>query len=121
MRISLKFLTISMKKLLLIIKVFKSQSVADLIFDDFVIFNEKVYRKFDVVPYTGVIKTSNGKNKFWMISNYKNGLPHGLHKRFFFDGSIMEKGFYDSGYRIGQWNGYYPDGSINYNLTKTYK
>ena len=33
-----------MKKLLLIIKVFKSQNVADLIFDDFVILNEKVYK-----------------------------------------------------------------------------
>ena len=109
-----------MKKLLFIINLIKTQSITDLIFEKFVVFNNKVYKKFNEIPYTGKIKTRNGKDKFWMITNYKNGLPHGLHKRFFLDGSLMERGYYKSGRRIGQWNGYYPDGSINYSMTKLY-
>ena len=108
------------KKIVNVLKLLKSQNIADLIFDDFLLINEKVYKKFDDIPYTGEIKIPNGKNKFWMITNYENGLPHGLSKRFFSDGSLMEKGLYDRGYRAGQWNGYYPNGSINYTITKLY-
>ena len=109
-----------MKKLLFIFRFLKSQSIADLIFDDFLLINEKVYKKFNDIPYTGEIKIANGKDKFWMITNYRSGLPDGLYRRFFSNGSLMEKGFYDSGKRIGQWNGYNHDGSIDYSLTKTY-
>ena len=109
-----------MKKLLFIIKLLKSHNIVDLIFDEFLLINEKIYKKFDDVPFTGEMKIPNGKNKFWMITNYENGLPHGLSKRFFSDGSLMEKGFYISGLRVGKWNGYNPNGSINYTITKLY-
>lgn len=108
------------KKILFNIMLLKNQRLADLIFDDFLLIDEKVYKKFDDVPYTGEMKIPNGKYKFWMIANYKNGLPHGLCKRFFLNGLLMEKGFYTSGFRTGQWNGYNHDGSIDYSLTKTY-
>ena len=109
-----------MKKLLFIINLIKTQSITDLIFEKFVVFNNKVYKKFNEIPYTGKIKTRNGKDKFWMITNYKSGLPDGLYIRFFSNGSLMEKGFYDNGFKVGQWNGYYQDGSIDYTLTKNY-
>lgn len=107
-------------KFFFILKLLKSQSIADLIFDDFLLIDEKVYKKFDDTPYTGEMKIANGKDKFWMITHYKSGLLHGLHRRFFLDGSLMEKGLYQSGKRIGQWNGFYQNGSINYNMTKSY-
>ena len=109
------------KKIVNILNLLKGQSIADLIFDDFLLMDGKVYKKFNDVPYTGEIKIANGKDKFWMITNYKSGLPDGLYIRFFSNGSIMEKGFYDSGFKVGQWNGYYQDGSIDYTLTKIIK
>ena len=109
-----------MKKLLFIFRLLKSQSIVDLIFDDFLLINKKVYKKFKDIPYTGKIKIPNGKNKFWMITNYKNGLPHGLHKRFFLDGSLMEVGCFKKGNRKGQWKGFHLDGSIDYTITKIY-
>ena len=108
------------KKIVNILKLLNGQSIADLIFDDFLLIDGKVYKKFNDIPYTGEIKIANGKDKFWMISNYKSGLPDGLYRRFFSNGSLMEKGFYDSGFKVGQWNGYYQDGSIDYTLTKNY-
>ena len=115
------FISIKMiKKILFNIMLLKNQRLADLIFDDFLLINKKVYKKFDNIPYTGEMKIANGIDRFWMITNYKSGLPHGLFRRFFLDGSLMEKGFYDSGFKVGQWNGYNPDGSIDYSLTKTY-
>ena len=109
-----------MKKLLFIIKLLKSHNIVDLIFDEFLLINEKIYKKFDDVPVTGEMKIPNGKDKCWMITNNQNGLPHGLYRRFLLDGSLMEKGLYISGLRLGKWNGYNPNGSINYTLTKTY-
>ena len=108
------------KKIVNILKLLNGQSIADLIFDDFLLIDGKVYKKFNDIPYTGEIKIANGKDKFWMITNYKSGLPDGLYIRFFSNGSLMEKGFYDSGFKVGQWNGYYQDGSIDYTLTKNY-
>ena len=61
---------------------------------------------------TGEIKIANGKDKFWMITNYKSGLPDGLYIDFF-KWLNNGKGFYDSGFKVGQWNGYYQDGSID--------
>ena len=108
------------KKLLFILKLI-NQNIKDLIFDDFLLIDGILYKKFSDVPYNGEKKSSNGKYKFWMLTNYKNGLAHGLHKRFFLDGSVMETGIYKKGLREGEWKGYYPDGSIDYTLTKTYK
>ena len=115
-----KKMKLFLKKILFLLKLLKSQSIADLIFDDFLLIDEKVYKKFDDIPFTGEMKIANGKDTFWMITNYKSGLPDGLYRRFFSDGSLMEKGFYVSGFRTGQWNGYNHDGSIDYSLTKTY-
>ena len=115
-----KKMKLFLKKILFLLKLLKSQSIADLIFDDFLLIDEKVYKKFDDIPFTGEMKIANGKDTFWMITNYKSGLPDGLYRRFFSDGSLMEKGLYQSGNRIGQWNGFYQNGSINYNITKSY-
>ena len=115
-----KKMKLFLKKILFLLKLLKSQSIADLIFDDFLLINKKVYKKFDDIPYTGAIRIANGKRKYWMITNYKSGLPHGLYRRFFSDGSLMEKGFYVAGCRVGQWNGYNHDGSIDYSLKKTH-
>ena len=110
-----------MRKILFFLKLLKNHNIVDLLFDDYLFRDGKVYKKFSDVPYTGKIKSPNGKDKFWMTTNYKNGLAHGLYQRFFLDGSLMETGMYKKGDREGEWKGYYPDGSIDYTITKTYK
>ena len=110
-----------MKQISLILNLLKHHNILQLIFKDYLFRNRKVYKRLSDIPFTGVIKTPNGKDKFWTLTNYKNGLEHGLHQRFFLDGSLMETGIYKKGFREGEWKGYYPDGSIDYTLTKTYK
>ena len=111
-----------MKQLFLfIIKLFKHHSILDLIFDDFLFRDEKIYKKFSDIPFTGRIKSPNGKDKFWLITNYKDGLAHGLSQSFFLDGSVKQTGMYDKGDRTGKWIGYYPDGSIDYTMTSIFK
>ena len=110
-----------MKKIVNVLKLLKSQSIADLIFDDFLLIDEKVYKKFDDIPYTGEMKIANGKDKFWMITNYKSGIPHGLYRRYFLDGTLMETGMYKHGYKTGKWEGFYQDGTINFTMTNVHK
>ena len=105
----------------LLIHLLKDHDLTELLFDDFLVRDGKVYKKFSDVPYTGEIKTKNGKDKFWMKTNYKDGLKHGLYQRFFLDGSLMETGMYKKGNRTGQWKGYYPDGSVDYTITNCYE
>jgi prepilin-type processing-associated H-X9-DG protein len=45
----------------------------------------------------------------------------GYHNFFFLDGSVKETGMYEKGNRTGKWVSYYPDGSIDYTMTTTYK
>ena len=106
---------------LFIIKLFIRHSILDLIFDDFLSRDKKIYKKFSDIPFTGRIKSPNGKNKFWLITNYKDGLAHGLYQKFFQDGSIMHTGVYEKGNRTGKWNGYHPDGSFDYTITTIYE
>ncbi len=87
----------------------------------YLIEDEKAHKKFDDIPYTGEIKTPNGKDKFSMITFYQNGLPHGLHKRFFLNGSLMETGTHKKGNRTGERNGYYTDCSVDPTITKLYE
>ena len=110
-----------MKKIFFILKLLKNHNIVNLLFDDFLFRNGKVYKKFSDVPYTGEIKSPNGKDNFWIITNYKDGLAHGLYQRFFLDGSLMETGMYIKGNREGEWKGFYANGSIDYTITKNYK
>ena len=43
-----------MKKLLFIINLIKTQSITDLIFEKFVVFNNKVYKKFNEILYSKI-------------------------------------------------------------------
>ena len=110
-----------MEKLLFILKLFNHHNILQLIFKDYLFRNGKFYKGLSEIPFTGVIKTPNGKDTFWRTTNYKNGLAHGLSQFFFLDGSVKETGMYEKGNRTGKWVGYYPDGSIDYTMTTTYK
>ena len=110
-----------MKKILFILNLLKHHSILQLIFKDYLFRNGKIYKRLSDIPFTGVIKIPNGKDKFWLITNYKDGLAHGLSQSFFLDGSVKQTGMYDKGDRTGKWIGYYPDGSIDYTITTTYK
>ena len=72
-----------MKKLLSIFKLLKYHNILQLIFEDYLFRNGKVHKRFSDILFTGIIKIPNDRDKFWTLTNYKNGLEHGLHQIFF--------------------------------------
>ena len=110
-----------MKNILFIFKLLKHHNILQLFFKDYLLRNGKLYKGFSDTPFTGIIKIPNGKETFLNITNYENGLAHGLSQSLFLDGSVKQTGMYEKGNRTGKWIGYYPDGSIDYTITKTYK
>lgn len=66
----------------------------------------------DILP-RGTLKDGNGnrfvynKNrKLIEISNYQGGLLHGLYESFYSNGKTKQKGNYDKGQKVGEWEQY---------------
>ena len=71
------------EKFLLIFKFLQHQNILQLIFKNYLLRNRKIFKELSNIPFIGVIKTRNGKDTFWRITNYKNGLANGLSQFFF--------------------------------------
>lgn len=63
--------------------------------------------------YTRLEHNHEKKRIYWM-STQKIGNEHGFYERFYSDGQLELKGYYDSGYMNGKWEKYYRSGKIEY-------
>ena len=54
--------------------------------------------------------------KIWEVPadevEYENGLSNGMEKRFYKDGTLMQKGEFKNGQEIGIWEMYHPNGQL---------
>ena len=61
--------------------------------------------------YTGVYKDIFGKD--WIKKSYDGNRAHGEYETYYPDGTVETKGRYNYGDRIGEWSWYFDDGSIS--------
>ena len=82
--------------------------------DDLVYRDGVYYKKFSEVPFTGRVTglrnglMKNGKEDGEWVINHENG-------------KLSDKGNYKNGKRDGAWVGYYTDGTLDKEVTGTYK
>lgn len=55
----------------------------------------------------------NKKRAYWIDTNLI-GNEHGLYERYYDNGVLEEKGFFDSGFKIGDWEKFYRSGKQEY-------
>ena len=106
--------------------------------DDLVVTNGLVYKKFTDVPFTG--KTTGqiqgtfkdgvadgpwfeyrDNGRLWKKGNYKNGKKDGPWVVYYEDGQLHEKGDWKDGKMEGPWVVYNGYGTVDERFTGTYK
>ena len=107
-------------------------------FEDLVERGEVYYKKFTDIPFSGTVtgtpqgKLKNGiKDGPWVYfhengqllhkSTYKNGKKEGPWVKCYENGQLWKKGTYKDGKEEGPWVSYSEDGTVDNELTGTYK
>jgi len=67
----------------------------------------------DGKPYYKLSFSHKKKRKVWLETNLL-GNEHGEYFRFYNNGKLEEKGFYDTGLKTGKWERYYLNGKLEY-------
>ena len=62
--------------------------------------------------YTGSCLVFNSEGIMSSLLSYKNGVPHGIHRGYYLDGSIEYEGFRKNKEIHGKYVKYYPGGEI---------
>jgi antitoxin component YwqK of YwqJK toxin-antitoxin module len=74
---------------------------------------EWVWTFEDGTPYV-VQEFTYGKKKSFWIPVEEWGNDDGQYVRYYYDGKVEEKGYYDSGIKTGDWIKYFPDQKLEY-------
>jgi len=64
--------------------------------------------------FSGIVFNTNEDKDTILIGEYKNGLKHGVWKKFYSNGALKERRFYKKGLKVGLYEGFYDDGSKNF-------
>jgi len=64
--------------------------------------------------FSGIVFNTNENKDTILIGEYKNGLKHGVWKKFYSNGALKERRFYKKGLKVGLYEGFYDDGSKNF-------
>jgi antitoxin component YwqK of YwqJK toxin-antitoxin module len=64
-------------------------------------------------PFTGIIYALQANNKDTSeIVSFKQGLEHGLWKKFYPGNKLMEKRYFSNGRKIGEYDVWWPNGAV---------
>ena len=90
----------------ILLSLFSSPSWSEtLTLEDLVLRNNRYYKKFTDVPFTGeIFGLENGR--------FKNGELEGFWKYYYKDGQLRNKGNYKDGKKDGLWETYYENGQL---------
>tara|TARA_B100001741_G_scaffold280811_1_gene254232 strand:- start:42 stop:614 length:573 start_codon:yes stop_codon:yes gene_type:complete len=78
-------------------------------FNDFTV--EATYRG---EVFSGFVFNINEARDTILTGEYKNGVKHGVWKKFYSNGALKERRFYKKGLKAGLYEGFYDDGSKNF-------
>ena len=76
-------------------------------FEDLIVREGLLYKKFSVVPFSG--KTTGNTQ-----GTFRHGKTHGPWVKFWSNGQLHSKGTYKDGIKIGPWVFYYENGQLTF-------
>ena len=81
-------------------------------YEDTIEKNEKLYKKGDEIPYTGLIKNFYPNQNIMTESNFKDGELDGIYKSYYESGQLMIECNFNNGKRAGVYKEFFENGKL---------